>query len=284
MPPTRIVLAAAAVLAAVLLPVAPAAAEPPGKPACPETSPQLAGKHFQPGEEVGDVTCANLRGAVLDGVDLTQADFTGADLQGASLRGADLTQADLTGADLRGAHLDDADLTQADLSGSDARGASFRGADLGQADLVGADLREADFITASVIQADFTDADLRGAQTWWTLSIQAGVSGTKVDLFDPRTPQAGWLYMLAGLAVLVRTVVRRKGGGSTTGTVMSAVGFLFIGGFTWVFGWMLFAMQFVTVLVPLLVGAALVAAAGVVRQLRPSRDPEPFLVVPPLTR
>ncbi|MET7398795.1 pentapeptide repeat-containing protein [Dactylosporangium sp. NPDC005572] len=269
MPPTRF-LAAAVLSAAVLLPSTPAAAEPPGRPACPETSPQLAGKHFQPGDEVPDLTCANLRDAVLDGVDLTQADLTGADLQGASLRGADLTQADLGGADLRGAHLDDADLTQADLSGSDARGTSFRGADLSQADLIGADLREADFITASVIQADFTEADLRGAQTWWTLSIQATVSGTKVDLFDPRTPQAGWLYILAGLWFLVRTVMRRKGGGSTSGTVMSTVGFLFIGGFTWVFGWMLFAMQFVTVLYPLLAGAALVAAAGVVRQLRPS--------------
>jgi len=86
---------------------------------------------------------ASFKGALLDGVDLSnrkldEADFTGASLTGVNLNGASLTRASLYCANLRRTTLQHARLEQADL-----RGASFRGADLSHAVLDNADLRAA---------------------------------------------------------------------------------------------------------------------------------------------
>jgi hypothetical protein len=66
----------------------------------------------------------DLRGVVLNRIDLF-----GADLSGANLAGAQLGHACLAGANLRNANLNGAWLGGADLSGTDIAGASFEGAD-----------------------------------------------------------------------------------------------------------------------------------------------------------
>lgn len=91
---------------------------------------------------------ANLEGAILRKVDLTEANLTGARLQRADLRGADLSRAICAEADLRGA-----DLTRAKLSVVD-----FRLANLGRANLTGAMLRG-----ALMRGADLREAILEGA-------------------------------------------------------------------------------------------------------------------------
>ncbi|KAB2342709.1 WD40 domain-containing protein [Actinomadura rudentiformis] len=79
-----------------------------------------------------DLRGANLQGEDLSYRDLQEVDLTGADLTDAQLVGANLSRAVLRDASLVGARLDDARLTGADL----------RGADLGRARLANADLRD----------------------------------------------------------------------------------------------------------------------------------------------
>ena len=147
-------------------------ANPPAPPAvhCPEEPRQLAGHHFDRAEDLiqAGFVCADLRDAVFDGVDLTQADLSGADLRGASLRHASLIQADLTRADLRGADLSGADLTQADLSG----------------------------------------ADLRGARLWWTGTIQADTGHLRIGVVERGAVQLAYLLVPAALVLLLRPLLR----------------------------------------------------------------------------
>jgi uncharacterized protein YjbI with pentapeptide repeats len=289
----------AALLSAVILggavlfgTAAPAAAAPapvgPAGQTCPETRANLAGQHLTAADKLPDLTCADLHGAVLDGLDLTQVELRAADLRGASLRRADLGQATLTHADLRGARFEDADLSQADLDGTDARDASFAGADLTQADLTGADLRGADFITASMIQADLSDADLRGAKIWFTLSIQATTSGARVNLTDPRTFQLGLLGIVYGLYLCVRATIassRGRGGrGSLRRGVVRAVLFAAIGGFAWLIVGMLLSLQFIVAGIPLLIGAALVFASGLLNGGTPRTGPAGRPMMSPIGR
>lgn len=67
----------------------------------------------------------NLSGAVLNRLNLTEADLEGADLTGARLNAASLVGANLRNAVLRGAWLGGADLTRANLLGADLEGADF---------------------------------------------------------------------------------------------------------------------------------------------------------------
>ena len=100
------------------------------------------------GEEGGER--ADLRGAKLRGVDLSEANLSGADLRGAKLRGVDLSEANLSEADLRGADLSGANLREAKLRIADLSGANLRGVDLSEANLSGANLRGADLRGASL--------------------------------------------------------------------------------------------------------------------------------------
>ena len=143
---------------------------------------------------VGEHAGIDLRGASLDGADLTGLHLFKANLEGASLRGADLSGAELTGANLTSADLEravlvgtglgharlhdaqafEADFTNATLTGTDLShttlhcaklaGARVREADLSDADLRGADLRGAQLSLTAVPGASFDDADLRGAR------------------------------------------------------------------------------------------------------------------------
>jgi len=67
----------------------------------------------------------NLSGAVLNRLNLAEADLTGADLSGAQLNSASLAGANLSGANLRGAWLGGADMSGANLLGANWEGADF---------------------------------------------------------------------------------------------------------------------------------------------------------------
>jgi uncharacterized protein YjbI with pentapeptide repeats len=286
------VILAAAGVAVLLGTAAPAAAAPaPAGPAgqtCPETRANLAGQHLTAADKLPDLTCADLHGAVFDGLDLTQVGMRAADLRGASFRRADLGQATLTHADLRGAQFADAGLSQADLDFTDARDASFAGADLTQADLRGADLRGADFITASMIQADLGGADLRGAKIWFTLSIQATTSGARVDLADPRTFQLSLLGIVFGLYLCVRASIALARGRGARGSlrrgIVRAVLFAAVGGFAWLMAGMLLSLQFIVAGIPLLIGAALVFLSGLLHGGSPKAGRAGRLVMRPMRR
>lgn len=72
-------------------------------------------------------TCprCDLRGVVLNRIDLFGADLSGADLSGAQLGHASLAGANLRHANLRGAWLGGADLSGTDMTGADLEGADF---------------------------------------------------------------------------------------------------------------------------------------------------------------
>lgn len=67
----------------------------------------------------------NLRGAVLNRLNLANADLEGADLSGAWLNSSSLAGANLRHAVLRGARLGGTDISKADLLGADLEGADF---------------------------------------------------------------------------------------------------------------------------------------------------------------
>lgn len=112
---------------------------------------------------------ADLRNAKLQGADFRRAQLQGADLDRAGLQGATLWGAELQGADLWGAKLQGANLEFAGLQGADLEFAELQGADLSNAKLQGVYLRGAKLHGAYLEDAEFdatTDlskAYLRGA-------------------------------------------------------------------------------------------------------------------------
>ncbi|WP_030144851.1 TIR domain-containing protein [Spirillospora albida] len=88
------------------------------------------------------------------------------DLRGARLQGEDLSYRDLQEVDLTGADLTDAQLVGANLSRAVLRDASLAGARLDEARLTGADLRGADLSRARLARADLRDATVDGSR--WT--------------------------------------------------------------------------------------------------------------------
>ena len=114
---------------------------------------------------------ADLGGAILDGVNLSEVGLFDSNLSGASLQnarlsgaylgGADLSGASLGGADLRGASLSGANLQDADLTGADLTGANLGSVELSGADLTGTILCDVEFFDQSESNADVSDAQLR---------------------------------------------------------------------------------------------------------------------------
>jgi hypothetical protein len=174
---------------------------------CPDQVPNLAGQTVTSTKDLPRLRCANLRGAVLDGLDLSQADLQHVDAEGASFRHDDLTQANLDFADLRGAHFDHATLDQADLVQVDATRAFFPHASLDQADLTDAQLSDADLDRATLIQTDVTRTDLRGASVWAAVSVMAHGGGTRINLIQPGTVQLTWVLVIVALVFLARGVI-----------------------------------------------------------------------------
>lgn len=158
---------------------APPAPAPPVVAAAPAVpAPRRPGVAWRPG--IGEVreilrTSRDLRGAVLQRMDLAGVDLRGADLAGADLFGANLDRALLDGANLRGTSLEMASLRGASLRGAKLAGAglfmaNLEGADLAGADLTGvyavsANLRGASLASAVIRGGAFTNAALGGGQT-----------------------------------------------------------------------------------------------------------------------
>ena len=88
------------------------------------------------------------------------------DLRGASLQGEDLSYRDLQNVNFTGADLTDARLVGANLTGAILRDTRLTGARLDEARLVGADLRGADLTRARLARADLRGAALAGSR--WT--------------------------------------------------------------------------------------------------------------------
>lgn len=122
------------------------------------------------GDQIPDLSGADLADLNLSDVDLHDADLSEAilshsDLSDANLKGADLIDADLTGVRFANADLGGANLTGADLSGADFSDATLTGAFLTEAKLVGAtfcrtDLSLANFSLAELRHCTFQDAVL----------------------------------------------------------------------------------------------------------------------------
>jgi len=185
---------------------------------CPEFPVQAPGTVFGP--TVGDAPvgsvdfrCANLQGAVFDGLSMVQAQFDGANLSGASFNGtqlgqarfrratlqqatfteADLTQAEMDGADMRGTRVVEGKMVQAELPGANLVGAVLDDVDLGQADLSGArmagvDATDSRFSQTELVDADLTDAVLRDAVL--NQAVLTGATLIRADLNDANALQA----------------------------------------------------------------------------------------------
>ena len=127
------------------------------------------GKRRFNGEEIPDLSGANLSEANLSDANLRKADLSRAKLFGANLREANLSEANLFGANLRKANLFGANLSEADLVGADLSGAILFGADLSEANLGGANLSEtylsdADLSRTICDATTFVKADLSEVQ------------------------------------------------------------------------------------------------------------------------
>ncbi len=159
-----------------------------------------------------DLTDADLRGAWLEGADLTRARLDGAILTDARLNRANLTHAHLDGADLTDAHLQGADLTWAQLAerrtGADqtvitnltrARldGAILTDARLIMTNLTAAHLTKAVLINVQLHGADLTRAwlngvDLTRAHGLTQEQLNAAIGDAETRLTWPRTRPALW--------------------------------------------------------------------------------------------
>ncbi|WP_018657182.1 TIR domain-containing protein [Actinomadura flavalba] len=97
-----------------------------------------------------------------------------ADLRGANLQGEDLSYRDLQDVDLTGADLTDAQLVGTNLSRAVLRDACLAGARLDEARLTGADLRGADLSRARLARADLRDVAVEGSR--WTRAALIGAT------------------------------------------------------------------------------------------------------------
>lgn len=110
---------------------------------------------------------ANLDGAILVGLNLTNTDFLNSSFRGADLRNSNLRTdrfvgLDMRGADLTGAYLCNSDLTGVDLSGANLENANLSYANLSNARLSGANLKGANLRGTSINQCYLEGADLTG--------------------------------------------------------------------------------------------------------------------------
>lgn len=110
--------------------------------------------------ERANLSVANLSAAHLEGAHLYRANLTEALLLRATLSKADLNEAHLEGAHLHRVNLEEADLTGAHLAGARLDSAHLRGVKLERANLRGAHLFAADLQKADLQKATLTQATL----------------------------------------------------------------------------------------------------------------------------
>src|SRR5262245_8391224 len=116
------------------------------------------------------VAGANLRGALVAGAELRNAN-----LLRANLSGAYLLATDLRGAHLHGAHIDGADLRLANLSEANLSNADLSQANLSEANLSNANLSQANLSEANLGNANLTNANL-------TLALLGNANLSNADL------------------------------------------------------------------------------------------------------
>jgi len=177
---------------------------------CPvRSTTQLTGRNLRGLVADGaNLMAVDLRGALLPGASLTDAemsctdlsplpgreprssDLFRADLSQAVLVGANLTAANLAGAALRDAELTDSVLFAADLRAADLSGANLERADLRRARMWSAVLKDADLTDATLTGADLRGADLRGAKITQSQLEQALINSTTTppERFLPENP------------------------------------------------------------------------------------------------
>ena len=127
----------------------------------------------------------DLRGAKLDGAELSSMDLHGADFSNASAEGADFANCDLKKATFVFADLDRAVFLFSDLQGADLRGAKLRNASLEDADFRGSNLSHTDLQGAIMAHADCKGIDLRSANL-------TGANLTGVDLTGARVSSVAY--------------------------------------------------------------------------------------------
>ncbi|NER33086.1 MAG: hypothetical protein F6J93_03240 [Oscillatoria sp. SIO1A7] len=129
---------------------------------------------------------AELQGAMLDNANLTWADLQRANLSDASLNKAMLSEANLRSCNLQWTDFQEAQLKGAALIGSNLACSNLRGASLRLANLKGANLDqarlvEADLRVATLVEAKLLDADLQGAKLQEANSIGANLMGANLQ-------------------------------------------------------------------------------------------------------
>jgi uncharacterized protein YjbI with pentapeptide repeats len=100
----------------------------------------LRGYHFQ----LSTLDGADLRGAVLDGMDLSGFSLNGANLKAVQARGTNFSNTELNGAKLMFGRLEGARFTGASLNGADLHNARLSGSTLKKTSLAGSDFSYSD--------------------------------------------------------------------------------------------------------------------------------------------
>jgi uncharacterized protein YjbI with pentapeptide repeats len=119
--------------------------------------------------------CKNLAGADLAGASLNSIDLTNVDFTGAILNLANLSSSDLSGSNLTSANVNQANLTDSILAGANLENAELNAADLTNANFTGANLTSASLSDANISNANFSNAILTGV-------ISVGLTGTPAVL------------------------------------------------------------------------------------------------------
>lgn len=128
----------------------------------------------------------DLRGANLQGFDLSESLFnysrmTATHMQGAYLYGAEMQGANLIGAQMQGAHLDRAQMQGVNLNRAQMQGVFLRDAQMQRADLNWAQMQEADLYGAQMQGADLNLAQLQNAFLFGTQMQGADLNGVQMQ-------------------------------------------------------------------------------------------------------
>ena len=125
----------------------------------------------------------NLRGVILEGIDLKQSNLSGKDLSRASMKDSNLAKTNLNNsvlircklhstifkeASMMRVNLSEANLTDANLTSAKLSNAILKNANLSNAKLFNADLTQADLSGADLSNTDLRGADFIGCKSPWS--------------------------------------------------------------------------------------------------------------------